>query len=150
MKRIGYAVGDTETGIAFGREIIENDKNVYKNIQRVCDEEKIEYIVIGLPVSLEEEGDELEYAVRTFGDIVADVVNLPIVYEDERLSSKLSKAILREQEVKAKDQKGKVDVLAAQRILQQWMDRGSGAEGADPSTSSGPDGGAGERRERLI
>ena len=122
MKRIGYAVGNTETGMAFGREIILNDKKVYKNIERVCEEEKIEYIVIGLPVSLEEEGDALEYEVRTFGDVVADVINLPVVYQDERLSSKLSEAILREQEIKAKDQRGKVDVLAAQRILQEWMD----------------------------
>jgi putative Holliday junction resolvase len=122
-KRVGYAVGDTETGIAFGREVIPNDENLLGALRNVCSKEKVEYVVIGLPKSLEGDSDNIEFEVREFGEKLYDMIALPVDFEDERLSSKVSKDILKSQNIKGKDQKGKVDVLAAQRILQQWMDR---------------------------
>lgn len=122
-KRIGYAVGDTKTCMAFGRDVFVNDEATMVHIKKLCQAEKIEYIVIGLPRSLDGDADLLEYEARDFGDRIADSIQLPVAYEDERFTSKISEGVLRQQNISSREQKGKVDVLAAQRILQQWLDK---------------------------
>jgi len=108
--------------MAFGRDVLENNDDVLDMIGVICQEESIEKIVLGLPIS-EDADDVLVDQVRAFGQRLEAQLGLPVAYEDERLSSVGAEAVLREQGYDADEMRGKVDVLAAQRVLQQWMKR---------------------------
>ena len=53
---------------------------------------------------------------------IADALDLPLEFEDERLSSAEAKRILREQGLNEKQMRGKVDMIAASLFLQTWLD----------------------------
>ena len=54
---------------------------------------------------------------------IADELDLPLEFEDERLSSQEAKRILREQGLNEKQMRGKIDMIAASLFLQTWLDR---------------------------
>ena len=56
-------------------------------------------------------------------DKIADELELPLEFEDERLSSQEAKRILREQGLNEKQMRGKIDMIAASLFLQTWLDR---------------------------
>ena len=53
---------------------------------------------------------------------IADALGLPLVFADERLSSREAKRILRENGLSGRKMRGKVDMVAASLILQAWLD----------------------------
>jgi putative Holliday junction resolvase len=120
--RIGFAIGDTVTGMAFGRDVIPNDENTFELIEAICADEKIDAIILGLPKS-QDAHDAIEMKVKEFGNALTENFKLPVHFEDERYSSQGARDVLLEQGIKTEDHKGKLDVLAAQRVLQQWMNR---------------------------
>lgn len=124
LRRIGLAVADTYTGIAFGRETIEYSHvdELIARLRIFCDLEKIDKIVIGMPYSMDDASDNhMSQEVRNFGNILTSKLQIPVEYFDERLSSRQASQILYEQGYSAKDQKGKIDTLAAQKMLEGWL-----------------------------
>ncbi|MGH2417551.1 MAG: Holliday junction resolvase RuvX, partial [Candidatus Limnocylindria bacterium] len=87
-RRIGVAVGDTETGVAFARPAIRRRRLLadLAAIEALITSEGAETVVIGLPINMDgSEGDQAASA-RHFGErLVAR--GMAIAYEDERLSS---------------------------------------------------------------
>jgi putative Holliday junction resolvase len=125
-RRIGVALSDVEGTTAFGYTTLDaRSGKAVAEIRRICDEEFVEGIVLGLPLR-SDTGEESETAksVRAFGEEVRRAVKLPLVYEDERFSS-----FAAEQDLKAagwvpgKDPKALVDKGAARVLLQDHLDR---------------------------
>ena len=114
-KNIGIAVSDEEGMMAFPRTTIRNAASAADDIMRLCEEEKIETIVLGIPVSFS--GTESEQARITvaFGADLAGRVGIPVVHENEVLSSKMADML--------GSTKAKRDQNAAAIILQTWLDR---------------------------
>ena len=79
-------------------------------------------LVIGLPVHMS--GDEGEKAkqAREFGQWAADATGLPVTWWDERYSSSVADMRMDQSGVSKKRRKGKRDQLAAQVILQSFLD----------------------------
>ena len=61
--------------------------------------------------------------VAALANKIADELDLPLEFEDERLSSQEAKRILREQGLNEKQMRGKIDMIAASLFLQTWLDR---------------------------
>lgn len=122
-ERIGYAIGDTDTGMAFGRDVFRNDHRVFDIVRQICVQESVERVILGLPKSSDGLPDSMEQIVRDFGLRLHKETDVPVEFQDERMTSKISRNVLRKQDITSRDYKGKVDVLAAQAILQQWMDK---------------------------
>ncbi len=123
--RIGYAVGDTNLGIAFGRDVIQNKsfESVLHSLQKIITEEKIDLILIGLPKMLNgQDSDQTEYT-QNFGARLKENLEIEVLFEDERLTSAEATKNLQLQEIKEKKQKGKKDVISAEIILQNYLDR---------------------------
>ena len=122
-KRIGIAISD-ETGSiarAYGMLFEKSAKEIIKSLVSICQKEKIGEIVVGLPLNLKgEEGVQAEKTKR-FVDELKKEIKLPIILEDERLSTKEADRILRERGVKGR--KEKIDTLSAVLILQQYLER---------------------------
>lgn len=124
LRRIGLAVTDTDVGIAFGRDTISYDSHeeLTLKLRDFCAKENIQKIIIGMPYSMDDTGsNEMIQNVRSFGDVLYLKLDIPIEYFDERLSSRQASEILRQQGYSAKDQKGKIDTLSAQKILEGWL-----------------------------
>lgn len=122
-KRIGIALGDTESRIATPWEVLQNDGrlNILKEIHEIAAREGVEKIVVGVPRPLKDQTLENEQMkeVRLFiKDLEAQGIS--IVEADETLSSKLAAGQMVE-----RGEKGKRDDLAAAAILQGWLETGT-------------------------
>lgn len=124
-KRIGYAVGETTLGIAFGRDVLANNSfsEVLFKIKEIIAKEGIEMILVGLPKLLD--GTETEQTIYTqeFADKLQQKINIEVEMEDERLTSAEATKTLHLQNIKEKKQKGKKDVISAEIILQNYLYR---------------------------
>jgi putative Holliday junction resolvase len=122
-RRIGVAIGDTETGMAFARTAIQR-RNLDRDLALVgelCTTEGVERVVIGLPLNMDGSEGAQAAQVRGFGERLA-VIGLEIVYEDERLSTWEAGERLAEVGRKARRGSGELDSTAARVILQQYLD----------------------------
>jgi putative Holliday junction resolvase len=120
-RRIGIALGDTESRIASPWGVITYDDrlDMLARIHDIAVRDLVETIVVGVPHLTRRRGQETEQMneARAF---VEDVKRwgLPVHEEDETLTSKLAAGQVREM-----GGKGKRDDLAAVAILQSWLDR---------------------------
>lgn len=137
-RRIGVALSDLEGRQAFGYSTIDVAKqDAVKEIARICDDEYVADIVMGLPLRSDndQESDNAKL-VREFADRLAARTGLRIHFEDERFSS-----FAAEQDLKAagwrpgKDSKALVDKAAAKVLLQDFLDKRSAPVVPPPSGS---------------
>jgi len=134
-RRIGLAVADPEGRIATPRETLARPRGKrppYGAIAEVAREINAQGVVLGLPLA--PSGAETEWCaeVRRFGDDLARRLKLPVVYQDERMTSARAEKALRAADLgrQRRQDKGIVDAAAATFILQAWLDAPSGAAAA--------------------
>lgn len=122
-RRIGVAIGDTETGMAFAREAIQR-RNLDHDLALVgelCTTEGVERVVIGLPLNMDGSEGPQAQLVRAFGERLA-AIGLLVGYEDERLSTWEAGERLAGVGRTARRGTGELDSAAARVILQQYLD----------------------------
>ncbi|MFA5270640.1 MAG: Holliday junction resolvase RuvX [Patescibacteria group bacterium] len=120
-KRIGLALGDTESRIAIGLPTMQNDQHVAENLQAVIEGERIKRLIVGLPKTMSgATGKQVGYTQKWASKISA-LLGVEVVYEDERLSSKMARDGLLSLGGKLK--KEDIDQAAAVLILQSYLDR---------------------------
>ncbi|HSK92577.1 MAG TPA: Holliday junction resolvase RuvX [Candidatus Angelobacter sp.] len=122
-RRIGVAVGDTETGMAFTRPALQrrNEERDLAVIGELCASEAADLIIIGLPLNMDGSEGEQAAAARAFGDRLRGI-GLAVVHEDERLSSWEAGERLAQAGRRARRGSGELDSTAARVILQQYLD----------------------------
>lgn len=123
-KRIGVAVGDTEVGIAHPLQTIASESNDvrFAAIAELILEWKPSHLVVGLPLHLDGTEHELTRLSRKFARRLEGRFGLPTSLVDERLSSAEASQTLNEIGIRGRDQKAMLDQVAAQRILQTYLD----------------------------
>ncbi|MDQ3689277.1 MAG: Holliday junction resolvase RuvX [Chloroflexota bacterium] len=122
-RRIGVAVGDTETGMAFSRPALLR-RNMATDLAAIADlvaVDSVQLIVIGLPLNMDGTEGEQAVAARAFGEQVA-LGGIGVRYEDERLSSWEAGEHLSEAGRRPRRRGGELDSAAARVILQQYLD----------------------------
>jgi len=123
-KRLGIAVCNMEQTVAVPVEtwLVRTPAVDLKHLKTVIEDYRIAGIVIGLPMRLDGiEGDQAA-VVRRFGTWLAEGISIPITYWDERHSSTEAEVLLWSQGVSPTKSKEKLDRLAAQVILQSYLD----------------------------
>ena len=123
-KRIGVAFVPAGTTIAFPVKTIEvkGREQVLAQIQKLIAEHKAEKVVVGLPVTLKGEmGIAAQKRVQEV-EWYQSRIPVPMVMWDERLSSKEVERMLIGADVRREKRKEVIDMLAAQRILQNYLD----------------------------
>ena len=119
-KRIGVAIGDSQTKIAIPETTLENDEMFTENLAKVINKKQPISIVVGLPRNSEgQETKQSKYA-RVFAKSL-NVFNLPIKFQDESLTSVEAKALLDMQQDKSYD-KEQIDAKAAALILSDYLE----------------------------
>ncbi len=125
-RRVGLSLSDLEGRTAFGYSTIDVARlDPVVEIVRICDDEYVENIVLGLPLrSDNDQESETAVAVRAFAERLQAKIRIPIHFEDERFTS-----FAAEQDLKAagwrpgKDSKALVDKAAAKVLLQDFLDK---------------------------
>ena len=122
-KRVGLALSDPLKIIAYPYKTIINFglKNLKYEIKKIIASETVESIVIGLPIGLNGKDTIQTQKVREFRLQILDL-NIPIYFEDERLSSLAAAKSMKMEKIKTGFNKGIIDKRAAAIILQQFLD----------------------------
>lgn len=127
--RIGVAVSDPLGSMALPRDTIER-KSLQDDLARLRDivaEVKAVRVVAGLPLTLEGERGPQAEKVLAFVEEVKRELAIEVVLQDERFSTKSVERALIQADVSRKKRKSVVDKLAAQQILQTYLDRQASA-----------------------
>ena len=121
--RIGLALTDPLKIIASPFRTIQNRNNdfIIKELGSIINEKKIETLVIGLPIGLNNQETIQTKKVRIFADLIK-ILEIPIYFQDERLSSISAKKSLIVQNIKTGFNKSMIDKAAAAIFLQQFID----------------------------
>ncbi len=129
-RRIGIAVSEGRVAVPFTIIDHESRDADIRRIVEIAREQDATAIVVGLPLTIS--GEERGQAKRTraFGVALADVAPVPVLYQDERLSTaQVAGAAGRSDRARnpasvhpARRRKVRVDDLAAAVILQSYLD----------------------------
>jgi len=123
--RIGVALSDTTGSLASPltvlpvQEVLSNAKS----FRRILEDWEPDILVIGRPKTMVGEDGPQAQRIMEQARQIADVCQLPLTFQDERLSSQEAKRILHKQGLSEKKMRGKVDAVAASLFLQTWLDR---------------------------
>lgn len=126
-KKIGLAVSDLNKQIAFPFTTVLAGKTFEETAQIVLKQLKeklpIDRFVIGLPLHMDGKPSPMSEKAKAFGEILKTISGIEIDYFDERLSSKQVDNRLKEQNFNRKERAQASDVLAAQLILEAFLNR---------------------------
>lgn len=125
--------GDTRTGLAVcdSLEILAspvgvikeyNSNSLAKKIVSTAIEKKAEQIVIGLPKNMDGSLGFRAEACRELGNLISNETDIPVVFWDERLTTVSAHSFLNETNVRGKKRKAVIDAVAADIILQDYID----------------------------
>ncbi len=123
-KRIGIAYSDPLriTAQPLATVIVKIEGEAVKKVCEVLAREDVELVVVGLPVSLSGgKGGQMADEIRKFAQGL-ERSGYKVVFEDERFTSAEAMATMRRAGKKEKQMRGKTDVIAAQLILQDYLD----------------------------
>lgn len=123
-KRIGIAISDPLNITAQGLLAIERT-HIEEDIQKIVNiihEKEAGEIVIGLPKRMDNTLGEKALAVLSFIDFLKKHIDIPIHTIDERFSTVRANRAMLEGDLSRKKRKERVDVIAAQLILQGYLD----------------------------
>lgn len=124
-KTLGIAISDITGTIATSYKIIRHDNDfnyLIKELKNIIEEKQIQTIVLGLPKNMNNTIGERAQMVLEFKNML-EIFNLPIILEDERLTTKVAENILINANVSRKKRKKVIDKMAANVILQSYLDR---------------------------
>lgn len=117
--KIGLAIGEIASGLATPYDVIKNRNwnQVFDDLKGVCDKERIDKIVVGVPVNHSAETSKQIDKVNKFMSQLSEFSGLPVDGIDERFSTQEAQKLI---------EKGKAhdDDLAAMLILQNYIDKG--------------------------
>lgn len=124
--RVGLAVTDADRIIASPLEVRER-KGVEADaayFRQLVEREQIGGIVVGLPLHTTGREGVKAVEARAFGAWLAEITRLPVVFADERFSTAFAESALWAAGLTHKKRKQRRDAVAAQVILQAFLEAG--------------------------
>ncbi|ASW43009.1 Holliday junction resolvase RuvX [Clostridium isatidis] len=124
-KTIGVAVSDPLGWTAQGVTTIKRTKkeNDIEEIRKICDEYKVEIIVLGMPKNMNGTIGEAGEKAIEFSELLKERLNIEVQMWDERLTTVAAHKAMLEADLSRKKRKKIVDKIAAVYILQGYLDR---------------------------
>ena len=126
-KTLGVAISDPTKTIANVLTTIRfKDENYDLLISPLADiikEYQISKIILGYPKNMNNTVGERDMITLDFKEKLENNFNIEVIMEDERLTSVISNNVLIEADLSRKKRKQKVDGIAAEIILQGYLDR---------------------------
>jgi len=124
LKRVGIAGCDGTGLIATGITTMVRssfDRDV-AYLRELVSQRRVQILVAGLPYSLSGELGAQARQVQKYANRIAQALELPLEYVDERLTSVEAEELMKAAGMNLSQNKGSIDRKAAALILQQWLD----------------------------
>ncbi len=131
-KRIGVAISDENSTLAFPKEIVQNDKDTFKRLREIIQKENVREIVVGESVDFSGKLNALSGRIEVFILELQEKFGLPVHKQKEFLTSvearkagvtknslSPSSAHSKLKQIKS----GRADASAAALILQRYLDK---------------------------
>ncbi|MBQ2872795.1 MAG: Holliday junction resolvase RuvX [Bacilli bacterium] len=126
-KTLGIAISDRTNCIASVYTTIffkdEDYSSLIKPLKEIIEKEDIDTLVLGLPKNMDNSLGTRAMITLEFKELLENSFSLPVIMEDERLTSVISNNILISANVSRNKRKKKVDGMAAEIILQGYLDK---------------------------
>lgn len=126
MRRIGVALSDPLRIMAQGFETINwngiDGEYALSRLKEIVVEKEVTEIVMGKPSRTDGTTSETEEKAVKFAALLEERVGIRPVYRDERYTTVIASQFLRQTGVSGKDKKKVVDQVAAEIILQEYLD----------------------------
>jgi putative Holliday junction resolvase len=121
---IGLAVSDKLllTAQALGSYRSKSKKEDKKYFKELVSKYEIGEIVLGFPLRMDGSPGTRVEKTKEFADWLKKILKIPIVFWDERLTTKQAHQILGRQKIKAKEKKALEDQIAASVILSSYLE----------------------------
>lgn len=113
--KVGLAIADSETRIAFCYGTLENDRNFYKKLMTIIKKENVNMVVIGIPSYVNSE--DVEYDSEKLGEYLRNIEKIEVDYCNEMFSTKMARENLKEKGIKSI---GEFDDEESARIILEW------------------------------
>ena len=122
-KRIGLATSTTEFGVSTPLCVLVNNIDTLNQIKKIATENRVGKIVIGLPLLKDGSESDICKKVRDFAKKVEEAINIPVVLQNEHLTSWEAEQYIKEtmrikEPSKIKDM---IDKVSASMILNTYM-----------------------------
>jgi putative Holliday junction resolvase len=120
--RIGVAISDDLQLLAHPLETIPTKERPESRIARIVDDKHVDHIVAGVPRQMNGQIGPAAIEVLQFVEKLRAILPCPVVTWDERLTTVAAQRALRDAGKKTRRTRGYVDQVAAQMILQSYLD----------------------------
>lgn len=122
--RIGIAVSDEEKRIAFPLDVVEREGGSYgfRRIEKILENRDIELFVVGLPKRSDGMFGDEEKKIHAYIESLKEYFHKEVVTWDERYTTVIAQKALQEGAQRGEKRKKSIDKLAAQIILQSYLD----------------------------
>jgi putative Holliday junction resolvase len=132
-KRVGVAVSDRDQKFSsplhnHQRQGAQGDTRFFRTL---AEEYRPVGMVIGLPIHLSGDESEKSREARKFADWLSSVTGLPYCFQDERFSSFQAECLMSDAALTKKQRKDRIDKIAAQILLQNFLESRRARRGAD-------------------
>jgi len=126
-KSLGVAISDVTKTIATTYKTLHFEEDDYEKalelLEPILKEEKIEKIVLGFPKNMNNSIGPRAEVTLSFKKMLEDKFKTEVVLQDERLSSKEASSYMIKADMSREKRKQKIDSLAANIILQTYLDK---------------------------
>lgn len=126
-KTVGLAISDPTLTIASSLKTIFFDNEDYKStileIKEIVTLYDVKKIILGLPKNMNNTLGERAQITIEYKKLLEEEMSIPVEFLDERLTSVISNSILIEADMSRRKRKKKVDSIAAQIILQDYLNK---------------------------
>ena len=127
-KRIGLAISDEDKKFSFIRPFLNRqpETELLSKLKLLCQTERVDKIILGLPLDQAGQIGAAAAIVKEFGDILKKHLGVPLEYEDERFSTVMADEQYRQGGLSSKESRRNIDSRSAQLILQTYLDKSHG------------------------
>jgi putative holliday junction resolvase len=127
-RRVGLALSDESHTVATPWQVVAvtSLERAAKEVARLLADQDVGEMVIGRPVRMDGQDGPAAERAQVFGGYLAAATGLTPVYWDERFSSKTAEQALIAGGTRRQQRKQVIDKLAAQIILQHYLDAKAG------------------------
>ena len=131
-RTLGLSLSDTTYTIASTLKTIRFNESNYEfllnELEEIINEYNISKIILGYPKNMNNTiGERCETTLK-FKDMLESKYNIPVILQDERLSTVEATNYMLQADISRKKRKKKVDALAANIILQTYLDKERGGK----------------------
>ena len=127
--RIGVAISDELQFLAHPLETTQAGSQATPRLAQIIREKKVDHVVVGIPRQMNGQIGAAATEALRFVEKLRAILPCPVATWDERLTTVAAHRALRDAGKKTRDTRAYVDQVAAQMILQGYLDRRQASNG---------------------